>query len=77
MPSPFTGWYGFALGALGVIGATVAVCMGKIDAPTYIGIVGPVLGVGVGAGVHAAGTAVPTVPPAVQTVTPPAVTLAP
>lgn len=51
---------GLALGALGLIGATVAVCLGKIDAPTYIGIVGPVLGIGVGAGVHAAGTTVPT-----------------
>lgn len=51
---------GLALGALGIAGATVAVCLGKIDAPTYIGIVGPVLGIGVGAGVHAAGTSVPT-----------------
>jgi hypothetical protein len=33
------------------------VCLGKIDAPTYIGIVGPVLGIGVGAGVHASGVA--------------------
>lgn len=43
------------VGLAGVIGATVAVCLGHIDAPTYIGVVGPVLGVGVGAGIHAAG----------------------
>lgn len=43
------------VGLAGVIGATVAVCLGQIDAPTYIGVVGPVLGVGVGAGVHASG----------------------
>ena len=56
----------FALGIVGIVGATVAVCLGHIDAPTYIAVVGPVLGVGVGAGVHAAGTTVPTVPPPAQ-----------
>lgn len=50
-----TALYGFALAAIGVICATVAVCLGQIDAPTYLGLVGPVLGVGVGFGVHAAG----------------------
>lgn len=50
------------LGLAAVIGATVAVCLGKIDAPTYIAVVTTFGGVGVGAGVHAAGTAVPTVP---------------
>lgn len=58
--------YGLVLGALGIVGANVAVCLDKIDAPTYIGIVGTVLGVGVGAGVHAAGTSVPTVPEPAQ-----------
>ena len=45
----------FVLALAGVVGATVAVCLGHIDSPTYIGLVGPVLGVGVGAGIHAQG----------------------
>lgn len=45
----------FVLALAGVTGATVAVCLGHIDQPTYIGLVGPVLGVGVGAGIHAQG----------------------
>lgn len=46
----------FALGLAAVIGATVAVCLGKVDAPTYVSIVVAFGGVGVGAGVHASGT---------------------
>lgn len=53
----------YALGLAAVIGATVSVCLGKIDAPTYVSIVVAFGGVGVGAGVHAAGTAVPTMAP--------------
>ena len=45
----------FVLALAGVAGATVAVCLGHIDQPTYIGLVGPILGVGIGAGVHAQG----------------------
>lgn len=51
----------YALGLAAVIGATVAVCLSKIDASTYVSIVVAFGGVGVGAGVHAAGTSVPTV----------------
>ena len=36
-------------------GATVAVCLGKIDAPTYIAVVGTFGGAGLGAGIHAQG----------------------
>ena len=45
----------FLIGLAAVIGASVAVCLGHIDSATYIALVGPVAGVGVGAGVHAAG----------------------
>ena len=45
-----------AIGLAAIVGASVAVCLGHIDAPTYIGIVSAFGGVGVGAGVHAAGT---------------------
>lgn len=56
---------GYALAIVGVIGATVAVCLGHIDAETYIALVGPVVGAGVGVGAHAAGvtTATKQVPP--------------
>jgi hypothetical protein len=40
----------------GIAGATVAVSLGKIDGQTYAAIVSGVLGIGLGAGVHAAGT---------------------
>ncbi|TMC48763.1 MAG: hypothetical protein E6J20_18515 [Chloroflexi bacterium] len=50
----------YVLGLAAIVGATVAVSLGKIDAPTYVSIVVAFGGVGVGAGVHAAGTAVPT-----------------
>ena len=43
------------IGLAAVIGATVAVCLGHIDSATYIAIIGPIAGVGVGAGVHAQG----------------------
>lgn len=38
-----------------IIGATVAVCLGQIDAQAYSGIVGVALGGGIGVGAHAAG----------------------
>lgn len=40
-----------------IVGATIAVCLGHIDAGAYAGIVGGFGGVGVGAGAHAAGVA--------------------
>lgn len=43
------------IGFAAVVGATVAVCLGHIDTSTYIAVVGPLAGVGVGAGIHAAG----------------------
>ena len=45
-----------ALGAIALVGSSVAVCLGHIDASTYIAIVASFGGVGVGAGVHQAGT---------------------
>lgn len=67
-------WFNAQLGAFvlalaGVIGATVAVCLGHIDQATYIALVGPILGVGVGAGVHANG--VQTAAPTIVTAAPP------
>lgn len=38
-----------------IAGATVAVCLGHIDAGTYSGLVGVALGGAVGVGAHAAG----------------------
>lgn len=38
-----------------IIGATVAVCLGHIDASAYSAIIGAGLGGGLGAGAHAAG----------------------
>lgn len=61
--STWTQLGGLAIALTAVIGATVAVCLSKIDAPTYVAIVTVFGGVGVGAGVHAAGVSVPTVPP--------------
>lgn len=43
--------------ALGTIaGATVAVCLGHIDAQTFAAIVAGAGGAGIGVGAHAAGT---------------------
>lgn len=56
MPSVTPQLTALLFGLAGIIGASVAVCLGHIDTSTYIAIVGPVLGVGVGAGVHASGT---------------------
>lgn len=39
-----------------IAGATVAVCLGHIDASTYAAIVAGVTGASVGVGAHAAGT---------------------
>lgn len=39
-----------------IAGATVAVCLGHIDASTYSAIVAGFGGAGVGVGAHAAGT---------------------
>ena len=53
----------------GIAGATVAVSLGKIDGQTYAAIVSGVLGIGLGAGVHAAGTQAvqpPNPPPKVE-----------
>lgn len=44
------------LGLAGVAAATTAVCLGKIDAQSFTAIISGVLGIGLGAGVHAAGT---------------------
>ncbi len=44
-----------AIGVAAVVGASVAVCLGHIDSATFIAIVGPLAGVGVGAGIHTAG----------------------
>jgi hypothetical protein len=46
----------YVLGLAAIVGATVAVCLAKIDASTYIAVVTTFGGVGVGAGVHASGT---------------------
>jgi hypothetical protein len=43
------------IGLAAVVGASVAVCLGHIDQSTYIAVVAAFGGVGVGAGVHAAG----------------------
>ena len=56
--------YALLIGLTTVVGATVAVCTGHIDPTTFIALVGPVGGVGVGAGVHAAGVQVPSPAPA-------------
>jgi hypothetical protein len=45
-----------AVGLVAIVGASVAVCLGHIDPSTYIAVVASFGGVGVGAGVHAAGT---------------------
>lgn len=42
-----------------IAGATVAVCLGQIDASTYAAIVAGVTGAGIGVGAHAAGTRAP------------------
>lgn len=39
-----------------IAAVTVAVCLGKIDAQTFAGIVGTVIGAIGGAGIHAAGS---------------------
>lgn len=44
------------IGLAAVVGASVAVSLGHIDSSTYIAVVAAFGGVGVGAGVHAAGT---------------------
>lgn len=49
------GSVGAIVAIVAIIGATVAVCLGHIDAGAYTGIVGAGLGGGIGAGAHAAG----------------------
>lgn len=44
-----------AVALAAIAGATVAVCLGHIDAGTYSGLVGVALGGAVGVGSHAAG----------------------
>lgn len=46
---------GGAVAAIAIAGATVAVCLGKIDAATFVGVVGAFGGVLTGAGAHASG----------------------
>jgi len=46
---------GAAVALAAIIGATVAVCLGHIDAGAYSGLIGVALGGGVGAGAHAVG----------------------
>lgn len=46
---------GGVIAIVAIVGATVAVCLGHIDAGAYTGLVGVALGGGVGAGAHAAG----------------------
>jgi hypothetical protein len=49
-------WLGpLVLGLAGIAAATVAVCLAKIDAQSYTAIISGVLGIGLGAGVHAQG----------------------
>lgn len=51
------------IGTTAIVGASVAVCLGHIDAATYIGVVSAFGGVGVGAGVlHAGVTAAVSAP---------------
>jgi hypothetical protein len=45
----------FVLALAGVIGSTVAVCLGHIDTSTYVALVGPIVGAAAGVGAHAAG----------------------
>lgn len=49
------GIIGGAVAIVAIIGATIAVCLGNIDAGAYAGIVGAFGGIGAGAGAHAAG----------------------
>lgn len=49
------GLIGGVVAIIAILGATVAVCLGNIDAGTFAGIVGAGLGGGIGAGAHAAG----------------------
>lgn len=46
---------GGGVAALAIVGATIAVCLGSIDAGAYAALIGAALGGGVGAGAHAAG----------------------
>ncbi len=55
--------FGFLTGLAAIIGASVAVSLGHIDTATYIAIIGPIAGVGVGAGVHASGVSTQTASP--------------
>lgn len=55
MPSVTPQVSALVLGLAAVVGASVAVCLGHIDPPTYIAVVASFGGVGVGAGVLHAG----------------------
>lgn len=46
---------GAAVAVVAIVGATVAVCIGHIDAGTFAGLVGGASGAGLGVGAHAAG----------------------
>ena len=47
---------GAIVSVVAIAAATVALCLGHLDAQTYATIVGVFGGVGVGVGAHAAGT---------------------
>lgn len=49
------GAIGGGVAVCAIIAATVAVCLGQIDGGTFAGLVGSAMGVGIGAGAHAAG----------------------
>lgn len=49
------GVIGGAVAIIAILSATVAVCTGHIDGGTFAGLVGSAMGVGIGAGAHAAG----------------------
>lgn len=46
---------GALVAIIAVTGATVALVLGHITAPDYLALVGPIVGVSVGVGAHAAG----------------------
>jgi hypothetical protein len=53
---PTTALYGGIVAVVAVIGATVAVSLGKITGEAYIAIVGAFGGAGAGAAAHSAGS---------------------
>lgn len=63
MMSKLSGGMGALLVAVATIAsATVALCLGHIGGETYVALVGPFAGTGVGVGIFAAGVSVPQPP---------------